>query len=93
MTQGIVATIQPNKIYLLGSLAFGEAHENSNLDLLIRKTSFYASHRCWAKLNRTRKTFSAYRAEKAVLVYSSAELAKWQSSLNQIIGCCLRKGK
>ena len=94
MVQVIVHEIDPEQVYLFGSRARGNAREDSDVDLLIvDSTSYGPEHSRFEEINRLYQALAAFRVPKDILLYSSEEFAKWQHSLNHVIGRCYREGK
>jgi predicted nucleotidyltransferase len=87
----IVAALQPQTIYLYGSHAYGQPHQDSDVDLLVVvRDSALPPHR---------RAVAAYRALRGlflpaeVKVVTQAEFerrARWQSSIERIV---LDRGK
>ena len=92
----IVLEVDPERIYLFGSLARGEAKPGSDIDVLIVENDPTA-----AGESRLRRMGRLYRALAArdlgwsfdILLYSADEFSRWSGSLNHIIGRCLREGR
>jgi predicted nucleotidyltransferase len=94
MVQAIVCEVDPERIYLFGSRARGDARADSDIDLLIVESEpFGPDHNRWQEMKRARQALSAFRIPKDILVYTVDEGAKWQYSINHIIARCLREGK
>jgi predicted nucleotidyltransferase len=94
MTASIVATANPEKVYLFGSHATGNPRPDSDVDLLVVvNEKFDAGRSRLAAINRIRRELARFRVAKDVLVYSTAEVAKWKSSRNHVIARCLREGR
>lgn len=93
MVRTIVAEVQPEKIYLFGSLARGEATEDSDIDLLIVERLGFADRSRWQELQKIRSSLLAFRLPKDILVYSQDEVARWQNSFNHIVAHALREGR
>jgi uncharacterized protein len=94
MADTIVHEIQPRQIILFGSRARGEAHSDSDIDLLVVvDQDFGPDHVRRNEMARIRKAISGYRIPKDILVYSYSELKKWEKSLNHIVGRSLREGR
>ena len=94
MMQAIVREVDPERIYLFGSRARGEARQDSDVDLLIIvREPFGPEHSRFQEINRVYRALSSFRIPNDVLLYSSDEFAKWSQSLNHVIGRCSREGK
>jgi predicted nucleotidyltransferase len=94
MVQIIVREIDPEQVYLFGSRARGGAREDSDVDLLIVDSkSFGPDPSRFQEINRIYKALASFRVPTDILLYSSEEFAKWQHSLNHVIGRCYREGK
>jgi uncharacterized protein len=94
MVQAIVREVDPERIYLFGSRARGEARQDSDVDLLIVVSEpFGPEHSRFQEINRIYRTLSPFRIPNDVLLYSSDEFTKWSQSLNHVVGRCSREGK
>jgi predicted nucleotidyltransferase len=94
MVQAIVREVDPERIYLFGSRARGEARQDSDVDLLIIVGEpFGPVHSRFQEINRVYRALSSFRIPNDVLLYSSDEFAKWSQSLNHVVGRCSREGK
>jgi len=94
MISAIVREVDPEQIYLFGSLARGTPHADSDIDLLIVEKKLFASFsKKHEELRRIRKALLEFPGPKDILVFSEPEVAQWRDSLNHIIGHCMREGK
>ena len=94
MVHAIVREVNPERIYLFGSHARGEAGRHSDVDLLVVEREPFGLQRSRLdQLRRIRRALSAFRVPKDILVFSAEEAAYWQDSLNHIIARCLREGR
>jgi predicted nucleotidyltransferase len=94
MVQAIVCEVDPERIYLFGSRARGDARVDSDIDLLVVESAPFGPERSrFKEMNRIRRSLSTFRVPKDVLVYSTDEFTKWSRSLNHIVGRCSREGK
>jgi predicted nucleotidyltransferase len=94
MVQAIVREVGPERIYLFGSRARGDARRDSDVDLLIVVCEpFGHEHNRFQEINRVYLALSSFRIPNDVLLYSSDEFAKWSQSLNHVVGRCSREGK
>ena len=94
MVQTIVREVDPERIYLFGSRARGNARADSDVDLLIvERKSFGPQHSRFQEINRVYRVLSSFRIPKDILLYSDDEFAKWRTSINHVVGRCNREGK
>ncbi len=94
MVQAIVREVDPERVYLFGSRARGEAREDSDVDLLIvEREPFGPQHSRFQEINRVYRVLSSFRVPKDILLYSDDEFAKWRTSINHVVGRCNREGK
>jgi uncharacterized protein len=94
MVERIVAEVQPERIYLFGSRARGEAREDSDVDLLVVEREPFGEGRSrFAELNRMNRALSSFRVPVDVLVFSADEMSEWGESRYHVIGRCRREGK
>jgi predicted nucleotidyltransferase len=94
MVQTIVREMDPERIYLFGSRARGDARKDSDVDLLIVVSEpFRPDHSRFQEINQVYRALSSFRIPNDVLLYSSDEFAKWSQSLNHVVGRCYREGK
>jgi predicted nucleotidyltransferase len=94
MVQDIVREAAPERIYLFGSRARGEARQDSDVALLIVVSEpFRPEHSRWQEIKRVRRALSPFRIPKDILVYTADEVTKWQYTVNHIIARALREGK
>ena len=94
MVQTIVREIDPEHVYLFGSRARGDAHANSDVDLLIvDRKPFGPGHSRFQEINGVYRALAPFHVTTDVLLYSTEEFAKWQHFRNHVIGRCYREGK
>src|SRR5919106_4706273 len=94
MVEAIVREVAPERIYLFGSRARGDARQDSDVDLLIIVSEpFGPEHSRFQEINRIYRALSSFRIPNDVLLYSSDEFAKWSQSLNHVVGRCFRERK
>jgi len=86
----IVESVDPEKIILFGSYAYGEPHEGSDLDILVVMNS---------DLPRYKRSVPIYQAlaglliPKDVLVYTPEEIEAWKDVPQAFITTILKKGR
>jgi len=86
----VLQSVQPEKIILFGSHAYGQPHEGSDLDILVIVKS---------DLPRYKRAVPIYKAlaglliPKDVLVYTSEEIEAWAEVPQAFITAVMNKGK
>lgn len=86
----IVEAVDPDKIILFGSYAYGKPHEGSDLDILVVMES---------DLPRYKRSVPIYRAlaglliPKDVLVYTPQEIEAWKDVPQAFITSIVKKGR
>jgi predicted nucleotidyltransferase len=94
MVQAIVEETDPDRVYLFGSRSRGDARVDSDVDLLIVDREPPGSRRPRIeRINRVYDALAPFRVPTDVLIYSPEEVARWQGSLNHVIGRCCREGR
>lgn len=94
MVEAIVAEVQPERVYLFGSRARGEARESSDVDLLVVESEPFGEGRSHLReTNRIYRALSGFLVPVDVLLFSAAEFEKWRDSLNNVVGRCVREGR
>ena len=94
MVDAIVREVAPERVYLFGSRARGEARVDSDVDILIVESEGFGAERSRLdETNRVYQALTAFRIPKDVLVYSCDEYAKWRGSRNHVIGRCESEGR
>ena len=94
ITALIVRELSPEKIILFGSRARGTATPHSDMDLLIVEDPDVPS-----KLSRRQKMahlwklLAPFPVPQDILIYSSTEVEKWESTKNHVIAHALREGE
>ncbi len=92
MVRAIVEAVKPERIYLFGSVARGEATEDSDIDLLIVEDDNFSSRSRWRELRRIRDVLTPFPQSKDILLYSRDEMAYWQDALNHVAAHAVREG-
>ena len=94
MVEAIVDATDPERVYLFGSQSKGGATEGSDLDLLVVKDlPTDANRNRFDEIDRIHSVLSSFKVPVDVLLYSSVEVDRWKSSVNHVIGRCMREGK
>jgi len=86
----IVKNVNPEKIILFGSYAYGEPHKDSDLDILVIKDTDDDRYR------RTREIRRHLRGTKIpidIVVYTKAEVEEWKHTKSAFITQVMQKGK
>ncbi len=86
----IVKNVNPEKVILFGSYAYGEPHEDSDLDILVIKDTDDDRYR------RTREIRRYLRGTKIpidIVVYTKAEVEDWQDTKSAFITQLIEKGR
>lgn len=86
----IVETVHPEKIILFGSLARGDAHPESDLDLLVIAQSQEPRYRRSAPLYGI---LSDIFIPMDILVYSPEEVEEWSGVRQAFVTTAIREGR
>lgn len=90
ITEKIVKEYQPEKIILFGSWAWGEPHENSDLDIFIVKTTNTPSLKRIEELDRL---FSRRELPMDFLVYTPEQVERRMTMGDLFVKDILENGK
>jgi uncharacterized protein len=90
MVQRILAVGSPRRIVLFGSRARGDAHQNSDLDLLIIEDSELPRYR---RPPRYLRALVGVFPAKDIVVWTPAEVNAWRDVPNAFITSALREGR
>lgn len=94
MVHAIVEAVQPERIILFGSLARGDAAPDSDVDLLVIESEPFTSSRSrFREIARLERAMGTIPVATDILVYTTEEVARLQSSANHIVARALREGK
>ena len=92
MTECIVKEVDPVRIILFGSSARGDAHEDSDVDLLVIEDAPFGEGRSrFSETGRINRALAGFGVAKDVLVYSIDEVERWRNSINHVISHALRE--
>jgi predicted nucleotidyltransferase len=89
IVQRVVKAVDPDKIVLFGSYAYGKPRKTSDLDLLIVMNSELPRHK------RSIPVYDALRGlvfPKDIIVYTEEEIKDWEAVPQSFISSVLRKG-
>ncbi|MDQ3991859.1 MAG: nucleotidyltransferase domain-containing protein [Actinomycetota bacterium] len=82
--------MRPRKIILFGSVARGEATEDSDIDLLVVMERFDSR---WSEMRRAARLLRPLRVAKDILVFSEDEVERWGDVVNHVINEALLDGR
>lgn len=90
----LVATSQPEQIFLFGSWAKGTNKPDSDLDLLVIESEPFGKERSRLReIGRLERALGRLPYPTDILVYSRDEVERWQSSSHHVIARALKEGK
>jgi predicted nucleotidyltransferase len=94
VADAVVRSANPEKVFLFGSAARGDATSDSDLDLLVvEPSSFGPTHSRRDVVRKIREALSMFPVSKDILVFSADEFAKWSQSPNHVVARCLSEGR
>ena len=94
MVRAIVAEVDPEQVILFGSYARGDAHERSDVDLIVIEAEPFGRGRSRVdEAARLYRAASGFGVDKDILVFTLAELDYWRDSLNHVLARALREGR
>jgi predicted nucleotidyltransferase len=94
ITKIIVETANPRKVILFGSRARGDAHPESDVDILVIEDEPFDVRRSRRKeMARLWQALSRFEMAKDILVYASEEADKWKESRNHVVAHALKEGR
>ncbi len=94
MVETIVREVSPETIILFGSRARGDAHPDSDVDLLVVESEPFSPQR--SRRKEAARLYMALRGlaiSKDILLYSREEFDRWKNSLNHVVGRAHREGR
>jgi predicted nucleotidyltransferase len=81
--------VNPEKVFLFGSTARGDAHPDSDLDLLIVEQATFDPHRSRPEeLRKIRAALHRFQVSKDIRLYSADEFERWSNSPNHVVARC-----
>jgi uncharacterized protein len=89
MIRRILAVGTPQKIVLFGSRARGDAHADSDYDLLLVEPSELPRHK---RAARYRRALTGLAGAKDILVWTPEEIAEWRDVPNAFVTEAMRQG-
>ncbi|MBF0624968.1 MAG: nucleotidyltransferase domain-containing protein [Magnetococcales bacterium] len=94
MSRRIAELIHPERIILFGSHARGEAGPDADVDLLVITTESYGPDNSRRKaMARLWRMLGDIPVAKDIVLFSAAEVQKWQGAKNHLIARALQEGK
>ena len=94
MVQAIVEEVDPEQVILFGSLARGDEHGSSDIDLIVVEAEPFGPGRSRHKeLVRLYHALAGFHVPADILVYSHEDVAYWRDSLNHVLARALREGR
>jgi predicted nucleotidyltransferase len=90
----IVSEVEPEKVYLFGSLAQGSARQDSDVDILVVVSGqFGPNNNRYEMLSRLLSIAARLRIPADILVYTTNEVKDWLEGGNNVIEKAVRQGK
>lgn len=86
----IVENVNPDKIVLFGSYAYGTPHEDSDLDLLIIKDTAVEKYK---RVREVRKYLRGTKIPMDLLVYTNTEVEESKDDRTSFLYRILEKGR
>ena len=94
MVEALVREADPERIYLFGSQARGEAGEQSDIDLLVvERDGFGAERSRRQEMARLWRLLAPFPGPKDLLVYSLDEVEYRQQGRNNVVARAVREGR
>jgi predicted nucleotidyltransferase len=79
VVERIVKNVQPEKVILFGSYAYGEPDEDSDLDILVIKESVLPRHE---RVKEIKKYLQGIKIPVDLIVYTTKEIDEWRGVLH-----------
>lgn len=93
-TRIIVAAADPEQVILFGSHARGEAHANSDVDLLVVESAPFGPERSrYREMARLEVAMARFPVATDILVYSREEIERFRNSTCHLVYQALREGR
>lgn len=89
MIQRIVDAVDPAKIILFGSYAYGTPHSDSDVDILVIQTTELPRHKRPAVIHRA---LAGLFIPKDIIVYTPTEVDEWKDIPQAFVTRILKKG-
>ena len=86
----ILQVTQPEKIFLFGSYARGDATEESDIDILVIQPSDLPRYK---RSTPIRLALRGLFPSKDIVVYTPEEIEEWRSASTSFIASVLREGR
>lgn len=94
MTDTIAREVDPEQVILFGSHARGEAHQHSDVDLLVVTTQPFSPQNSRRRMAaRLGRSLSRFLIPTDILLYSAEEVEAWQGSRNHVITQAMKEGR
>jgi uncharacterized protein len=92
VVDSIVQVVNPQRIYLCGSHARGEASERSDLDILV-VCEEQASGSRFHTINSILRALPDPTIPADILLFTCEEFKRWSQSPNHVIARCIEEGR
>ncbi len=93
VVSAIVDEVDPELIILFGSLARGEGHQESDLDLLVVESEdFGPAHSRCREAGRLYRRLAGLGRSKDIVLVSRNEFEHWRDSLNHVVARAWQEG-
>lgn len=93
LTEAIVRAVRPSTVILFGSHARGDAHPDSDVDLMVVENQPFSADRSRrAEYSRLTEVLREFPFSKDILLYSQAEFDFWKDSPTHVVGRASREG-
>ena len=89
MVRRIVDAVNPAKIILFGSYAYGTPHKDSDVDILVILETDTPRHKRPGQINRA---LAGLLIPKDILVYTPAEIEDWKDIPEAFVTQVVKKG-